>query len=258
MPVTWSPAPDLPGSRSAGGHHHEPVEVRMAPWDDFLTEQDKAVFAAGGYGARAELGERPALLVVDVTYGFCGDRAEPILESIKRWRSSCGERAWEALPYVGRLLEVSRGLGVPVIYTRGASRRADGFDRGRWADKNRRQAADTPETDEFVAEIAPDGPDLVIEKRKPSAFFGTTLASHLVSLKADTLIICGTSTSGCVRATVTDAFSYDYRVAIAEEATFDRGQASHAMALFDLDMKYANVTPVDEIVTYLKGLVRSV
>jgi nicotinamidase-related amidase len=105
-----------------------------------------------------------------------------------------------------------------------------------------------------VAEIAPSERDLVIEKRKPSAFFGTTLASHLVSLKVDTLIICGTSTSGCVRATVTDAFSYDYRVAIAEEATFDRGQASHAMALFDLDMKYANVTPVDEIVTYLEGL----
>lgn len=228
----------------------------MANWNNFLTTQDKAVFAAGGYGARPKLGERPVLMVIDVTYGFCGDRREPILESIKRWRSSCGERAWDALPHIGRLLEVSRRLDVPVIYTKGAPRRADGFDRGRWADKNKRQASDTAKTDEFVAEIAPSDRDLVVEKRKPSAFFGTTLASHLVSLQADTLIVCGTSTSGCVRATVTDAFSYDYRVAIAEEATFDRGEASHSMALFDLDMKYANVTPVDEIVMYLEGLGR--
>lgn len=226
----------------------------MAPWESFLTERDRAVFAAGGYGARAELGERPVLLVIDVTYGFCGDRPEPILESIKRWRSSCGERAWEALPHVDRLLRTARGHGVPVVYTRGAPRRADGFDRGRWADKNMRQAGDTPRTDEFVAEIAPHEPDLVVEKRKPSAFFGTTLASHLVSLKADTLVVCGATTSGCVRATVTDGFSYDYRVAIAEEATFDRGEASHAMALFDLDMKYANVTAVEEIVAYFQGL----
>lgn len=228
--------------------------MNVAVWDAFLTEQDRAVFAAGGYGQRAELGERPALLVIDVTYGFCGDRREPILESIKRWRSSCGERAWDALPHVGRLLDTARRLGVPVIYTRGAPRRADGFDRGRWADKNSRQAADTAATNDFVAEIAPHDSDLVIEKRKPSAFFGTTLISHLVSFKADTLIICGTTTSGCVRATATDAFSYDYRVAIAEEATFDRGEASHAMALFDLDMKYANVTPVEQIITYFEGL----
>lgn len=238
-------------SLSGTGDH---VEVQVAQWTDFLTEQDKAVFAAGGYGARLELGERPVLLVIDITYAFCGDRPEPILRSIQRWRNSSGETAWEALPYVDRLLRTSRALDVPVIYTRGAPRRADGFDRGRWADKNTRQAGDRPEGDEIVAEIAPTGRDLVIEKRKPSAFFGTTLASHLVSLRADTLIICGTTTSGCVRATVTDAFSYDYRVAIAEEATFDRGQASHAMALFDMDMKYANVTPVDEIVTYLEGL----
>ncbi|WP_396449567.1 isochorismatase family protein [Actinomadura sp.] len=228
--------------------------MNTAPWDAFLTDQDRAVFAAGGYGRRAELGERPALLVIDVTYGFCGDRPEPILESVKRWRSSCGERAWEALPHVGRLIETAHRRDVPVVYTRGAPRRADGFDRGRWADKNARQAADTPRVDEFVAEIAPQERDLVIEKRKPSAFFGTTLISHLVSLRVDTLVVCGTTTSGCVRATVTDAFSYDYRVAVATEATFDRGEASHAMALFDLDMKYANVTPVEQIIGYFDAL----
>src|SRR5271169_2572015 len=60
-------------------------------WDKFLTERDKAVFAAGGFGARAGFGKRPALLVIDVNWAFCGERPEPILESIRRWRTSCGE-----------------------------------------------------------------------------------------------------------------------------------------------------------------------
>ena len=60
-------------------------------WDKFLTERDKAVFAAGGFGARAGFGKRPALLVIDVNWAFCGERPEHILDSIKRWRTSCGE-----------------------------------------------------------------------------------------------------------------------------------------------------------------------
>jgi hypothetical protein len=62
-------------------------------WDRFLTERDKQVFATSGYGTRQGFGRRPALLVIDVNYFFCGERREPILESIKRWRNSCGEDA---------------------------------------------------------------------------------------------------------------------------------------------------------------------
>jgi hypothetical protein len=69
-------------------------------WDKFLTERDKAVFAAGGFGARAGLGKRPALLVIDVNWAFCGEQPEPILESIKHWRTSCGEGAWVALEHI--------------------------------------------------------------------------------------------------------------------------------------------------------------
>src|SRR5437870_4282223 len=69
-------------------------------WNKFLTERDKAVFAAGGFGARAGFGKRPALLVIDVNWAFCGERPEPILESIKRWRTSCGEDAWLALEHI--------------------------------------------------------------------------------------------------------------------------------------------------------------
>lgn len=220
----------------------------------FLTPRDREVFAASGYGARAELGRRPALLIIDVTYGFCGDRPEPIMESIVRWRNSCGEEAWAAIPHIASLLQTARAADIPVFYTRGMPPRADAADRGRWTDKNSRSGQDTEQGRQIVAEIAPQDRDLVIEKHKPSAFFGTTLVSNLVSRGIDTLIVCGTTTSGCVRATVTDAFSYDYRVAIVEEATFDRGEASHAMALFDMDMKYANVVSADHIRGYLDGI----
>ena len=77
-------------------------------WDKFLTERDKAVFAAGGFGARAGFGKRPALLVIDVNRAFCGERPEPILESIKRWRTSCGEDAWVALDYIKALIDTAR------------------------------------------------------------------------------------------------------------------------------------------------------
>jgi maleamate amidohydrolase len=72
-------------------------------WDKFLTERDKALFAAGGFGARAGFGKRPALLVIDANWAFCGERPEPILESIKRWRTSCGEERWVALEYIRSL-----------------------------------------------------------------------------------------------------------------------------------------------------------
>jgi maleamate amidohydrolase len=96
-------------------------------WDKFLTERDKAVFAAGGFGARAGFGDRPALLVVDVNWAFCGERPEPILESIKRWRTSCGEESWVALEYIKQLIEAARAKGLPVTTPQGSGARTIGM-----------------------------------------------------------------------------------------------------------------------------------
>src|ERR1700761_8055166 len=112
-------------------------------WHKFLTERDKAVFGAAGYGARAGFGKRPALLVIDVNYNFCGDKPEPILESIKRWRNSCGEDAWPGIAVIKRLVEACRSKGVPVIYTTGI-RRPDRWDDGGWAWKNSRTNEGAP------------------------------------------------------------------------------------------------------------------
>ena len=228
-------------------------------WNKFLSERDKQVFAAAGYATRQGFGHRPAILVVDVNYAFCGDRPEPILESIKRWRNSCGAEAWEGVKAIKRLLAAARAKGLPVIYSTGV-RRDDDWDRGSWNWKNSR-AAERPRTqasgqdgNTIVPDIAPQPQDIVIEKLKPSVFFSTPLLSFLVLLGADSLIVAGTTTSGCVRATVVDAFSNNYRVAIVEEGCFDRSQASHALSLCDMNAKYADVVRLEETLAYIEAL----
>ena len=228
-------------------------------WDRYLTERDKQVFASGGFGARQGYGRRPALLVVDVNYIFCGDKPEPILESIKRWRASCGEEAWAGVAAIARLLAACRDKGLPVFYTTG-NRRCDGWDAGSWAWKNPR-VTEKPRTADgdldgntIVQEIAPQPRDIVIVKHKPSAFFGTPLQSFLVQHGVDSLLLVGTTTSGCVRATAVDAFSNNYRVAVVEEGCFDRSQASHALSLCDLHAKYADVVKLDDALSFVNTL----
>ncbi|HEX3974040.1 MAG TPA: isochorismatase family protein [Stellaceae bacterium] len=228
-------------------------------WNQFLTERDKQVFGDAGYGARAGFGKRPAVLVIDVNYAFCGESPEPIIESIKKWRNSCGEDAWESIPHIRKLLDAARAKGVPCIYTTGV-RREDNWDSGSWSWKNNRNSEDKPAVlanrngNEIVDEIAPAPQDLVVLKQKPSGFFGTNMLSYLVLLGCDSVIVTGTTTSGCVRATVLDAFSNNFRVALAEEGCFDRSQASHAINLCDMNAKYADVVKTQEAVEFIGGL----
>ncbi len=228
-------------------------------WDKFLTARDKAVFASAGYAKPQGFGKRPAILIIDVNYAFCGDRPEPILESIKRWPNSCGEDAWTAIPHIQSLLGAARAKRLPVIYTTGGFRQ-DGWDFGSWRWKNSRidDWRDKPKRnidgDAIVAEIAPRPEEIVLPKLKPSAFHGTALRGHLTLLGADSVIVGGTTTSGCVRASVIDAFSENFRVTLAEECCFDRSQSSHAINLMDMQAKYADVRSTAEITAFLDTL----
>lgn len=228
-------------------------------WNRFLTEQDKAVFAASGYGARQGFGKRPAVLVIDVNYNFCSDRPEPILQSIKRWCNSCGEAAWHGIDAIKKLLPVARARGLPVIYTTGGFRK-DGWDAGSWKWKHSRIAESIEvlpsnlDGDEIIPDIAPEPRDLLIKKLKPSAFHETPLVSFLNLLGVESLIVMGATTSGCVRATVVDAFSKNYKVALVEEACFDRSEASHAISLCDMHAKYADVVKLQDAIGFVTSL----
>jgi nicotinamidase-related amidase len=229
------------------------------PWESLIPESEMAVYRAAGYGKRGTWGERPALLVVDVNYNFCGDRPEPILESIKRFRNSCGEVAWRTLPRITALLDAARAHGVPVLYTT-SGYRPDTLGAGSWGQKNSRATALSEESlrfgNEIVKEIGPLPDDVVVRKDKPSAFFGTPMVSHLTARAVDTVIIAGTTTSGCVRASAVDAFSYNYRVVVVEDCCFDRGETPHRLNLFDLESKYADVVPSGDVIAYFERLRR--
>ena len=228
-------------------------------WDSFLTPRDREVFSAAGFAALVGFGARPALLVIDVTYAFCGDRPRAAKVAARLQRTSCGKEAWVAVSVITPLIALARARGVPVIYTT-HRRRPDQWDRGLSLAKNRRAAAGPAPTetgvdpDDIVAEVAPEPADIVINKVRPSAFFGTPLAAFLTQLRADTLIVVGGTTSGCIRATVTDGFSLGFRIAVVEEGCFDRGQASHAVNLWDMHAKYADVVSASAATDYLKGL----
>ena len=207
----------------------------MSSWDDILTSRDKEVFALSGFGKKAGFGQRPALLIIDVNYNFTGDKPEPILESVKRKKP---------LPTFDTTAEEKRANSTVLV--------------GGWAAKSNRTTEDMTaqweKANQIVQEIAPQAGDIVVHKQKPSAFFGTPLMSMLNEVHADSLIVTGTTTSGCVRASVIDAFSYNMKVSVVEECVFDRGQASHKINLFDMAMKYADVISLKETIDYIRSL----
>ena len=224
-------------------------------WDRFLTEQDKAHLAQREH-RRIGFGNKPALLLVDMYRWVFGDKPEPLLEAIKTWPPSCGMAGWNALPHIQTLLGAARDAGIPIAYVTGL----DGAGVGGWSfhGRERRPEDMSPEErDRFtrrydiVDEVAPLPGEAVLRKSSPSAFWGTPLIGHLNLLGVDTLIICGETTSGCVRASVVDGCTFRYRMMVAEECVFDRHEAAHAINLFDMNQKYADVLPLAEVLEYL-------
>ncbi|MGE0239144.1 MAG: isochorismatase family protein [Parvibaculaceae bacterium] len=226
-------------------------------WDDFLTERDKEVYARSGYGKRGGFGRRPALFIIDVQYNFCGEQPEDILTGLKTYRTHCGKEAWDAVEHIVPLLHLAREKNIPVFYTESA-RRPDMVDSGVQVAKNHRGTEKTvlegTRATQTLDVLAPRPQDILVAKRKPSSFFGTIFMSQLNFFDIDTLILTGCTTSGCLRATAVDAYSFNFKVVVPEETAFDRFQASHAMSLFDLNCKYADVIATAEVKSYLEAL----
>ena len=223
-------------------------------WDRFLSERDQAR-ASLQPARRKGAGNRPALLMVDLYRGAFGDTPEPLFEAIKTWPGSCGLAGWEALPHIERLLHEARALGVPVLHITGAP------DAPGWRDATPRGGKrEDPEAQarrqrryDIMDGLEPAAGEVVLRKSAPSAFWGTPLTGFLVGLGIDTIVIAGESTSGCVRATVVDGKSNRFKVLIPEPCVFDRDEASHAINLYDMDQKYADVIPVEETLDYLRS-----
>lgn len=217
-------------------------------WDAFLTSRDKAHLDAGW---RKELpfglGRRPAVMVVDNTVAALDGRSREDRIDVDH-PGRFGPEGWAAIGATVPLLDTARAHDVPVVFTVVEAPNRWGlmrFDRVF-------ELTRSPTFTEVVAELCPAPGELVIRKAGASAFHGTALLSHLVSHGIDTLLVCGNSTSGCVRATVVDAACYGFFVGVVEECTFDRTEASHAVNLFDMDQKYGDVLPVDAVIDHIR------
>jgi maleamate amidohydrolase len=224
-------------------------------WDSFLTEQDRAHLAMSPH-RDIGFGERPALLLIDLYRWVFGDKPEPLLEAVKAWPGSCGLAAWQAIPPIQTLLKVARETKIPIIHMTGLDHAGvEGW-------STRRGSSLPPEISpaayerlqhryDIIDEVAPLPSEAVLRKSSPSAFWGTPLVGHLNYLNVDTLITCGESTSGCVRASVVDGCTNRYRMIVVEECVFDRHEAAHAINLFDMHQKYADVVSLAEALEYL-------
>lgn len=195
-----------------------------------------------GFGASVPRGARPVLVVVDLTRGFT-EAGFPSGADLSAEVASAAE-----------LVAAAHRHDVPVIYTAISytPAEADG-DSIAWL----RKAPGMRRLREGSEEVAldprlgrRDGAHLVI-KKGASAFHGTSLASLITGLRGDTVLVCGATTSGCVRATAVDAVQAGFNTLVIREACGDRARGPHDAALFDLEAKYADVIALDDAVTYL-------
>lgn len=207
----------------------------MAIWDDVLNEQDRKMFSKAKMGGtRGGLGKNPAIVVVDMTYGFVDSR----------FRLGCSESGYPAVKATALLLEKARNKKLPIFYSRGFTELHNSGN-GLWKGGEGEEKSELENT--IVEEIKPLDHEVVLQKRRPSAFFGTNLVDMLIYHGVDSLIITGISTSGCVRASVVDAFSYNFKIVVPEECVADRSQISHKVSLMDIHMKYGDVLKLDEV-----------
>lgn len=217
-------------------------------WKDVVPERDRAILEKADFGGRQPWGRRPALLIVDVVRSFTGSKPQDVMDAINEYNTSCGNSAWETLPRMRQVLDAARASRIPVIYTKGDpdyKAICGGSVKNENAERARRLHS-TPIADE----IAPLPDEFVIRKTKASAFFETPLAIYLVRHAIDLLVVMGTSTSGCVRASVVDGFSHGYPVFVVSDGCFDRSDFFHNAHLYDMNTKYATVVDAAETIAY--------
>ena len=227
-------------------------------WDAILTPEDRAVLARGRWAQRAGFGKSPALLLIDCQYYMAGIRGAP--DNAAKYPLACGEVAFAAIDQMVRLLAAARAARIPIFFTRyvvdpvnddvGMFHRKIGAGVGRGENL---YFAGTHGA-EIVADLKPVANEIVIDKKRFSAFLGTPLLPLLIDRRVDTLILVGGSTSNCVRAAALDSTQYNFFTIVPEEAVYDRLPIAHSLNLFDINRSYGDVLPVDEVLAYLAAV----
>jgi len=206
-------------------------------------EQAREVYAKAGLGESVTLGSRPAVLVVDFSCGFTDPECR------------LGADMTPAVEATKRLLDAVRAKGIPVVFT------TIGYDTslkdgGLWLQKVP-ALGDLQVGGRWVEidpRLEPRPDETIVLKKGASAFFGTNLASILVSQQIDSVILCGATTSGCIRASAIDLLQYGFPTLVPRECVADRAQAPHEANLFDIQAKYADVVPLEDALAYVESV----
>lgn len=212
-------------------------------WLNLISEEELKGYEKFGFGQRVGFGKKSCLLIIDLNNMYIDEKSTFVY----------GNLMSEALKNTSLLLKKCRENNIPVIYVRSKRDRQSllGIQSKKWKTVSSSNL-NKSNFYEFDKSIKPLKNEIIIEKSKPSAFFNTTLESELKFLQIDTLIICGTSTSGCIRSTVMDGFYRDYHIIIPEECCGDRSKQAHLNNLFDIDMKYGDVMNLDKILNIIR------
>lgn len=216
----------------------------MVDWnrDDFanvpeeIPDKDLVDYVEAGYGDRSlDLSGTVAVIVIDMTDEF----VDPKYPNGSNTGKECARN-------IATLLEVTRSEAIPTIFTHNPGVKTDA-ELGQWLESLDSYEQPPPEACQITDILDPRDSDPVLKSAKPSGFFGTQLESILNHYNIDTIIVTGMTTSGCIRATVIDAFSYNYNVVVPKDCVADRATVPHRINLFDISMKYAAVTDIEAI-----------
>jgi len=209
-----------------------------------MKSDDIALYRAQSFGGTVGIGARPALCIVDFVNGFI----DPTVFG--------GGNIPAAVAQTIGLLSAARRCGLPVAFSR-VVYAEDGSDDCVFVRKvpALTNLTENAPTSQIVPELRPAPNELILKKTQPSAFFGTGYADRLRQQGVDTLIVAGCTTSGCVRATVVDSMSYNFRTVVARDCVGDRSLAAHDANLFDMEQKYADVMESASIIASLRAMV---
>jgi maleamate amidohydrolase len=225
------------------------MTVPKYPWTNVQDPELKALLVKRPQ--RPVIGRRPALIGIDLYDLVYDGGPRPVIELMEQYPASCGEFAWKALPGTIELYKTARESGVPLIHVTYDMRIETDPRNINPTNRKRRQ----PDLNLYriKEELAPRDGELVVYKKRASAFFGTPLSAFLNESKIDSLIMLGESTSGCLRSSVVEAWSFGYPVAVVGNCSFDRYQLSHDVSLLDMHLKYATVIDVAGALTMIRA-----
>lgn len=222
-------------------------QLKKRVWDSYIPEP--FLSKAAKQRTPPLITKNSALLVIDL-YNLVfegGNRSVQEDGLLDQYPATCGEKAYQAIEPTNQIIGMFRDKALPIFFSTKNFERSQKDGHATLRPRKESKAEDY----NIFPEIDFRATDILIKKLRASMFFNTGLNDYLTRLDIESLFIVGESTSGCVRASVVDAFSLGYRVCVVEDCVFDQNPISHAVNLYDIQHKYGQVTGLLELKTEL-------